>query len=86
MEFVCFICRRMYWTDWSDQRIDYAFMDGSGRKTLVYSPCPAGITIDYPARRLYWTDVKSHSIETTTLDGKDRRIIKRFATGMELTQ
>jgi len=58
-------------------------MDGSGRKTLLNSPCPAGLAIDYPSRprRLYWCDVKSHSIESATLDGKDRRVIRRFVGG-----
>lgn len=68
----------MYWSDWSDQRIGVAFMDGSGKKTLVQSPCPMGLAIDYPARRLYWTDIKSHTLETVTLDGRDRRVVKRF--------
>lgn len=56
-------------------------MDGTGKKTLVQSPCPMGIAIDYPARRLYWTDIKSHTLETVTLDGGDRRVVKRFKGG-----
>lgn len=72
----------MYWTDLAG-RLEVALMDGTHRKVLLTSPCPAGLTIDYAAnpKRLYWSDIKSHSIESATLYGKDRRVIRRFLGG-----
>ncbi len=39
-------------------RIDSAYMDGTGRHSLVdtMEQWPTGPAVDYPARRLYWTD------------------------------
>jgi hypothetical protein len=74
-------CRRIFWSDLVEQRIEYAMEDGSGRTLIVHSPRPAGITIDHPAERLYFSDLRKYTIESTTLEGKDRQVIKPVSSG-----
>lgn len=69
------------WSDWGNTpRIEAAYMDGSGRKTIVETGVqwPTGLTIDYPTGRFYWADPKNHVIECALLDGKDRHVVRKF--------
>jgi hypothetical protein len=71
----------MFWSDWGvSGRIESAYMDGTGRRTLVDTMVqwPTGLAIDYPARRLYWTDPKAYTVESVDLNGQDRQVIRRF--------
>jgi integrin beta 2 len=73
--------RLMFWSDWGvSGRIESAYMDGTGRRTLVDTMVqwPTGLAIDYPARRLYWTDPKAYTVESVDLNGQDRQVIRRF--------
>ena len=74
--------RRIYWTDWTDQSIEYAYENGSKRKKMVHSLRPTGLTIDHAAERLYFTDMRQFTIESVTLDGKDRKVVYLFKSGM----
>jgi low density lipoprotein receptor-related protein 5/6 len=81
----------MYWTDWGQggpARIEKAFLDGSGRRTLLGDLGRMnGFTIDYGTnvdteedvpqqrRRLYWADMDKKQIGTATTEGADYRVI-----------
>lgn len=76
---IFFYClRKIYWTDWGNTpRIEYANMDGSGRKIIADTNLfwPNGLTIDYAGHRMYWVDAKHHVIERADLDGKNRKAV-----------
>ena len=70
----------IFWSDWGNGKIEVAFTDGSGRKTLVSRNefWPNGLSFDSQSSRLYWGDAKQGRIEYINL--KDFRLTKSFPT------
>ncbi|XP_046329133.2 uncharacterized protein LOC124112963 [Haliotis rufescens] len=63
----------MYWTDWGEgNKIERANYDGSGRKVLVSSIWPEGLTLDRDAGKLYWSDTESKTLQMIDLDKGNR--------------
>ncbi|KAL9703738.1 hypothetical protein quinque_007256 [Culex quinquefasciatus] len=72
----------MYWSTWGpDGRIEWAWMNGTERATLVQgvdgSPMiwPSGLVIDQVQKRLYWCDSRTGRIESVSLEGHDRTLL-----------
>ena len=75
----------MFWTDWGENpKIEQAFMDGSGRCTIVDSDLsqPNGVTVDYIAEKIYWGDSDLEKIEYSNYDGSERRSVETEGTGL----
>ncbi|XP_018026122.2 low-density lipoprotein receptor-related protein 4 [Hyalella azteca] len=71
----------LFWTDWGNKaRIERIYMDGSGRKAVIYENIfwPNGITIDYPTNTIYWVDAKKSTVECADLDGLERKTINVY--------
>jgi hypothetical protein len=61
---------KMYWTDWQDQKVFWANMDGSNKQELYHSfGNPSGITVDIGNNALYWTEWGTNLIRRSNLDG-----------------
>lgn len=85
----------MYWSVWetsigNNGRIEYSWMDGTHRGTLVnaskLSPIryPTSLTVDLMERKLFWCDLNTMSIERVSLDGADREVIMATGRGMTI--
>ena len=59
----------MIWTDWGENKIEYARLDGSGRHDLVKTNVgyPNGVSYDFASGRVYWCDAKTDKIEFVDL-------------------
>lgn len=66
----------MYWTNWSDNAIERANIDGTGRQVLVDAGSPgASIAVDAVHGQLFWGDSEGRAIRTANLDGTGARTI-----------
>jgi len=67
----------VYWSDVNEDRIERAFLNGTGRRVIVSSGliAPEGVAVDWIARNLYWTDTKTDTIDASRLDGSLRAVI-----------
>ena len=73
----------MFWTDWGETpKIEQAFMDGSGRRTIVdtYLSQPNAVTVDYTDEKLYWADSDLGKIEYANYDGSQRMSVETQST------
>ena len=67
---------KIYWTDYFDNQIKRANLDGSGVETLISGlNDPAGIAIDYAGGKLYFADTGSNRIYRANLDGSGLQAI-----------
>lgn len=75
----------MFWTDWGENpKIEQAFMDGSGRRTIVDSDLsqPNSVTVDYISEKIYWADSDLDKIEYSNYDGSERSSVETEETGL----
>ena len=59
----------LIWTDWGENKIEYARLDGSNRQDLVKENVgyPNGVSYDFASGRVYWCDAKTDKIEFVDL-------------------
>ena len=57
----------LYWADYSYNRIEMSFTNGSSRSVLTSSGVTDPFGITYHAGRLYWTDWTYHRIYTLSV-------------------
>ena len=57
----------LYWADYSNNRIEKSFTNGSNRVVLTSSGITDPFGITYYAGRLYWTDWSGHRIYTLSV-------------------
>ncbi|CAG5124929.1 unnamed protein product, partial [Candidula unifasciata] len=72
----------IFWTDrGSIPKIERANLDGSDRKTIVFSEVswPSSIALDLFGGWVYWTDAKKHTVEVARYDGSGRQVIHTSA-------
>lgn len=52
--------RVMIWTDWGNQKIEFAKLDGSERWDLVTKDIgyPNGVSYDFASKRVFWCDAR----------------------------
>ena len=64
-------------------KIERAYMDGSGRQTVIGDNLlqPNGITIDYESLKIYWCDSGFDLIEYANLDGTGRMVLSQDVDG-----
>ena len=57
--------RILIWTDWGENKIEFANLDGSNRQDLVKKDVgyPNGVSYDFSSGRVYWCDAKTDKIE-----------------------
>ena len=81
----CLSIRLMFWTDWGEMpRIELAYMDGSGRHTIVDTDLsqPIAITVDYATEKVYWSDSDLDKIEYANYDGSERMVLETQNVGL----
>lgn len=65
--------KRLYWTDWSDDKIHYAKFNGKGAGTMDTGGLPlngpTGLQIDRKANRVYWANFSDDTLIWTRLIG-----------------
>ena len=57
----------LYWADYSNNRIEMSFTNGSSRSVLTSSGITDPFAITYYAGRLYWTDWSGDRIYTLSI-------------------
>ena len=57
----------LYWADYSNNRIEMSFVNGSSRRVVTSSGITDPFAITYYAGRLYWTDWSGNRIYTLSL-------------------
>ena len=74
---------KMYWTDWSTDKIQRANLDGSDVEDLVTTGVdfPAGLALDVASGKMYWTDSDTDKIQRANLDGSGVETL--VSTGVE---
>ena len=58
----------LYWADYSNNRIEKSFTNGTNRVMLTSSGITDPFGITYFAGRLYWTDWSAHRIYTLSVN------------------
>jgi low density lipoprotein receptor-related protein 5/6 len=67
---------RMYWSDAKTDKIEMAFLNGTGRQVLVDSDLPHVFGFSLLGEYIYWTDWQRRKIERVNKNtGKERRSI-----------
>ena len=57
----------LYWADYSNNRIEMSFVNGSNRNVLTSSGITDPFAITYYAGKLYWTDWSGNRIYTLSI-------------------
>ncbi|MCL4800525.1 MAG: tandem-95 repeat protein [Burkholderiales bacterium] len=68
---------KIYWTDYFDNHIVRANLDGSGWEALVtgLSGDPVAITVDHRGGKLYWANPATDQIWRSNLDGSSAQVL-----------
>ena len=64
---------KVYWTDFTANKIQRANLDGSGVEILVTARAPHGLALDLRADKMYWTELSARDTTGTFQRGKIRR-------------
>ena len=64
---------KVYWTDFTANKIQRANLDGSGVEVLVTARAPHGLALDLRADKMYWTELSARDATGTFQRGKIRR-------------
>ncbi len=75
---------KMYWTDFSTDKIHRANLDGSDIEDLVTegSAWPEDIALDLVAGKMYWTTSNGSKIQRANLDGSNIEDLATWAQGL----
>lgn len=57
----------LYWADYSNDRIESSFTNGTNRVLITSSGITAPFSITFYEGKLYWTDFITHNIHTLTV-------------------
>ena len=74
---------KLYWTDWSTDKIQRANLDGSNIEDLVTAVSPLAIALDVGRGKMYWTDNGTDKIQRANLDGSNVEDLILITTGLE---
>jgi hypothetical protein len=75
------VYNKVYWADFSGNRIQRANLDGSNVETVVSGISgPAGLAVDLVNGKIYWTEALTQKVRRANLDGTG---IQDIATGIE---
>ena len=74
---------KMYWTDWSENRVKRSDLNGSNVETLLdkSSGEPLSIALDLPRAKIYWVQNESPSIWRANLDGTAEELVVQGVGG-----
>ena len=61
----------IYWSVWSQNKIQRANLDGSNVQNLVTTTEPEGLTLDIAGGKMYWTSASPARIQRANLDGSN---------------
>ena len=64
---------KVYWTDWTTDKIQRSDLDGSNLEDVIVSglTTPVGIAVDLLGRKVYWADQTQGKIRRANLDGTE---------------
>ncbi len=77
--------RKMYWTDYRRDTIEWADLDGENRRVILNrrgnDPTgndPKGLALDLVRRKMYWVEDATNLILRANLDGSDIEVLYRW--------
>ncbi|XP_052737933.1 low-density lipoprotein receptor-related protein 4 isoform X1 [Bicyclus anynana] len=74
---------RIYWTDGGNRTIEYANLDGTGRKVLIGEHLPHPFGLDLYGDEVFWTDWDTQSIQAANkYTGRNRRTLGAGVEGL----
>ncbi|XP_037297516.1 LOW QUALITY PROTEIN: low-density lipoprotein receptor-related protein 4 [Manduca sexta] len=74
---------RIYWTDGGNRTIEYANLDGTGRRILIGQHLPHPFGLDLYGDEVFWTDWDTQSIQAANkFTGENRRTLGAGVAGL----